>query len=385
MHLWEFLLELLHDKDCRPLISWTRKERGEFRIIETEEVARLWGFEHGRQGMTYDKLSRALRQYYNEGFVRKVKGQRTTYRFDNLPYDYYPGITRRRRKTPLGRRISTYQEHGMGHGNYIFRDDPKRGATMLWSNLHGRRNTDLDHSKLPIWRPYYPNSTKEAKEASNLRVHSCNSYDGVRHSDDLEHQPINPPSSLQSSCPQTTTQIWFPEKARAKYNAQGRRNADNWGIIPSATPKLSSSSSPLQAVEQNVSRNVRLPDTTYAGIFLTPESSPSSSPLSVREKCVSRSDSPSAGTFACVTPESCNSCSPLHVVEPHVSRNVTPPGMAHPPVRVPNSVVWPTPVYPRVNTVPYLPLMYVVPVPYEPHPVITGVTGNYQGHPPHPY
>ena len=72
MHLWEFLLELLHDKECRPLISWTKKDRREFKITQRECVANLWGLENNRKNMTYDKLSRALRQYYEEGIVRKV-------------------------------------------------------------------------------------------------------------------------------------------------------------------------------------------------------------------------------------------------------------------------------------------------------------------------
>ena len=72
MHLWEFLLELLHDGECRPLITWTKKDRKEFKITQPERVARLWGLEHNRKNMTYDKLSRALRQYYKEGIVRKV-------------------------------------------------------------------------------------------------------------------------------------------------------------------------------------------------------------------------------------------------------------------------------------------------------------------------
>ena len=75
MHLWEFLLELLADNQRRSLIAWTRREKGEFKIIKTEEVAKLWGFENGRQGMTYDKLSRALRQYYTDGIIAKVSSR----------------------------------------------------------------------------------------------------------------------------------------------------------------------------------------------------------------------------------------------------------------------------------------------------------------------
>ena len=72
MHLWEFLLELLADDECRSLITWTTKERREFKILNTNEVARLWGLEYDRQNMTYDKLSRSLRTYYRDEIVTKV-------------------------------------------------------------------------------------------------------------------------------------------------------------------------------------------------------------------------------------------------------------------------------------------------------------------------
>lgn len=72
IHLWEFLLELLEDERYVPLISWTRKEEGEFKIKRQEEVARRWGRLKQRAGMNYDKLSRALRYYYQKGIIKKV-------------------------------------------------------------------------------------------------------------------------------------------------------------------------------------------------------------------------------------------------------------------------------------------------------------------------
>lgn len=262
----------------------------------------------------------------------------------------------------------------MEHGNYT--DNPKWRATVLWSNLHGGRNTAVDNSKLPVWSSLYPDSPEEAN-FTNPADHGIRSVD---------HVTIHPPSSFQPSGPLTTTRIWFPDESRAKCS-QERRNANNWASFSSAAQKTSDSSSPLQALKQTVSRNVTLSDATYSGIMLTPESSPSSSPLGAIKQNASRNTTPSprnhGRTIAWVTPESCKSCnssSSLHMAKPHVSRNVTSSGMACAPVRVPNGVVWPTPTYPPVNTVPYLPLMYVVPVPYERYPVITGVTGNYHRH-----
>lgn len=90
LHLWEFLLELLEDERYEPLISWTRKEAGEFKIKRQEDVAHKWGRLKQRASMNYDKLSRSLRYYYHKGIIKKVQGQRLVYKFDKLPYAYKP-------------------------------------------------------------------------------------------------------------------------------------------------------------------------------------------------------------------------------------------------------------------------------------------------------
>ncbi|MEQ2181850.1 ETS domain-containing protein Elk-4 [Goodea atripinnis] len=47
------------------LICWTNEE-GEFKLLQAEEVARLWGARKNKPNMNYDKLSRALRYYYDK-------------------------------------------------------------------------------------------------------------------------------------------------------------------------------------------------------------------------------------------------------------------------------------------------------------------------------
>ena len=61
LQLWQFLLEILNKEEFGSIIRWTGVEPGEFKVIETEEVARLWGLRKGRPNMNYDKLSRSLR------------------------------------------------------------------------------------------------------------------------------------------------------------------------------------------------------------------------------------------------------------------------------------------------------------------------------------
>ncbi|XP_046845403.1 ETS domain-containing protein Elk-3-like isoform X2 [Xenia sp. Carnegie-2017] len=87
-HLWEFLLELLTDEACSSLISWTKEEEYEFKLKDTEEIAKRWGSRKHRPRMNYEKLSRALRYYYQKNIIKKVSGQRLVYKFVNLPFDH---------------------------------------------------------------------------------------------------------------------------------------------------------------------------------------------------------------------------------------------------------------------------------------------------------
>ena len=71
LQLWQFLLHLLStkapDHTSEPIIEWTRKSAAEFKLLDPEEVARLWGVQKNRPTMNYDKLSRSLRYYYEKG------------------------------------------------------------------------------------------------------------------------------------------------------------------------------------------------------------------------------------------------------------------------------------------------------------------------------
>uniref|UniRef100_A0A8B9PPH7 ETS transcription factor ELK4 n=1 Tax=Apteryx owenii TaxID=8824 RepID=A0A8B9PPH7_APTOW len=61
--LWQFLLQLLQEPQNKNIICWTSND-GEFKLLQAEEVARLWGIRKNKPSMNYDKLSRALRYYY---------------------------------------------------------------------------------------------------------------------------------------------------------------------------------------------------------------------------------------------------------------------------------------------------------------------------------
>ncbi|XP_061470428.1 ETS domain-containing protein Elk-1 [Rhineura floridana] len=82
--LWQFLLQLLEQQSNGHLIAWTSND-GEFKLVDAEEVARLWGLRKNKTNMNYDKLSRALRYYYDKNIIRKVSGQKFVYKFVSYP------------------------------------------------------------------------------------------------------------------------------------------------------------------------------------------------------------------------------------------------------------------------------------------------------------
>ncbi|KPJ13337.1 DNA-binding protein D-ETS-6 [Papilio machaon] len=80
VQLWQFLLEEL--AAGAPGICWEGAPgEGEFRLADPDEVARRWGRRKQKPNMNYDKLSRALRYYYDKNIMTKVHGKRYAYRF----------------------------------------------------------------------------------------------------------------------------------------------------------------------------------------------------------------------------------------------------------------------------------------------------------------
>ncbi|CAO4364034.1 unnamed protein product [Caenorhabditis nigoni] len=79
--LWQFLLELLSDKRYSEVITW-EGVNGEFKLVDPDEVARKWGERKSKPNMNYDKMSRALRYYYDKNIMAKVHGKRYAYKFD---------------------------------------------------------------------------------------------------------------------------------------------------------------------------------------------------------------------------------------------------------------------------------------------------------------
>lgn len=81
IQLWQFLLELLSDSNNQQIIQW-EGTNGEFKLSDPDEVARKWGERKSKPSMNYDKMSRALRYYYDKHIMTKVHGKRYAYKFD---------------------------------------------------------------------------------------------------------------------------------------------------------------------------------------------------------------------------------------------------------------------------------------------------------------
>lgn len=81
IQLWQFLLELLSDPSNASFIAW-EGNNGEFKLTDPDEVARRWGERKNKPNMNYDKLSRALRYYYDKNIMTKIHGKRYAYKFD---------------------------------------------------------------------------------------------------------------------------------------------------------------------------------------------------------------------------------------------------------------------------------------------------------------
>ena len=80
IQLWQFLLEILTDVKYLDIIQWEGDE-GEFKLFNAERVAQLWGERKNRPNMNYEKLSRALRYYYEGDMLAKIPNKRFVYKF----------------------------------------------------------------------------------------------------------------------------------------------------------------------------------------------------------------------------------------------------------------------------------------------------------------
>ncbi|XP_042354224.1 ETS domain-containing protein Elk-4 [Plectropomus leopardus] len=145
--LWQFLLQLLLDSSNEQLICWTNEE-GEFKLLQAEEVARLWGARKNKPNMNYDKLSRALRYYYDKNIIKKVNGQKFVYRFVSYP-DILKGdvATRTQGGDVAAGGVPQLSKRGDGTGQEGESGD-RSGTAAVGSSTKPSNRNDYIHSGL---------------------------------------------------------------------------------------------------------------------------------------------------------------------------------------------------------------------------------------------
>ncbi len=72
-------------------------------MTDPDEVAKRWGERKSKPNMNYDKLSRALRYYYDKNIMTKVHGKRYAYKFD------FQGISQAHQNHPPEGGVLKYQ------------------------------------------------------------------------------------------------------------------------------------------------------------------------------------------------------------------------------------------------------------------------------------
>ncbi|MBN3303681.1 SPIC factor, partial [Amia calva] len=83
IRLFQFLFEMLEDPGMAHCISWVQPSCGIFQFSSQnkDKLAEMWGMRKGNKNtMTYQKMSRALRNYARTGEITKVK-RKLTYQF----------------------------------------------------------------------------------------------------------------------------------------------------------------------------------------------------------------------------------------------------------------------------------------------------------------
>ncbi|XP_070539588.1 uncharacterized protein [Ptychodera flava] len=83
-HLWQFLLEHLDGGEFKHCVRWINRSKGLFRFVskEKETIAKQWGKEKGHKKiMTYQKMARALRNYYTKKTLMEKCDGKLHYKF----------------------------------------------------------------------------------------------------------------------------------------------------------------------------------------------------------------------------------------------------------------------------------------------------------------
>ncbi|KAK5864165.1 hypothetical protein PBY51_001126 [Eleginops maclovinus] len=202
--LWQFLLHLLEDQRQRHLISWTGED-GEFKLLDAEEVARLWGLRKNKHNMNYDKLSRALRYYYDKNIIKKVSGQKFVYKFVSQPdHSMAEGLRngeegQRRDSDPNG------QSKCLGGGTSTC---PSKGLPQRTSPCGSQKSSRNDYMKSGLYSTFTIQSLQSSPNPRPIKTELLIQQDAAAKVDLQEVCVISesPPRSMDSALQVIVTQ-----------------------------------------------------------------------------------------------------------------------------------------------------------------------------------
>ena len=166
--LWKFLYQLLQDENYDKVICWSDngKSQFEFKLLEPEEVATLWGKEKGKPNMNYDKLSRSLRFYYQKNLIQKVSGDHYVYKFPINPGNLIKYIDTQSKRPKGGRvirssvesqRLQPYQMSPYAQG-YSANYSCYEQSTGVPSQYYDAMPLPLSHEEAHTMQITYPSS-----------------------------------------------------------------------------------------------------------------------------------------------------------------------------------------------------------------------------------
>ncbi len=181
-------------------------------MVDPEEVAKKWGIRKNKGNMNYDKLSRALRYYYDKNILTKIPGKRYAYRFDF--HSLQLACQAQQTPTPSDTKISELTQilapllnaepgtsdgskSGKESSSSLKRISSTKASTMpsspTYSATRSRRRTDQPKSSVQE-----KSSLKTCRSSEQLARSSLQS---CRSSEQLSSLP--PPPSYQEAIKQT--------------------------------------------------------------------------------------------------------------------------------------------------------------------------------------
>lgn len=248
--LWQFLLDLLVSSNHKEIIQWTNDE-GEFKLTNPEEVANLWGRRKNKPSMNYDKLSRALRYYYDKNIIKKVMGQKFMYKFVS-----FPEIVKTETKVPFKQKMETLaQEYGQQRFPHLGSYDPasvKSSAERATAGLIKPKKSvvipDVKHEESAISSSFFPVSVAKCS-------HSTVQFSNLpqKETSHIVNMPLNSvPSAINinyssSSGPKSSVVLVTTNSAMMSSNsALSRSQASKSSSKPKPDPLILNLNPPVQ-------------------------------------------------------------------------------------------------------------------------------------------